>query len=158
MSMTQETFNESGALLVFLINLGATLAMFGVILVIQIVHYPLFSRVGAENFRAYEAAHTALITLVVFPLMLAELITALLLALQPPRSVPSLAAWIGLALVGVTWLSTAFIQVPLHGRLSAGFDASAHQALVATNWLRTIAWSLRAVLVLWMVWRILETR
>jgi hypothetical protein len=39
--MTQETLNEGGASLVFLINLGATLAMFGVILVIQIVHYPV---------------------------------------------------------------------------------------------------------------------
>jgi hypothetical protein len=156
--MAQETFNESGASLVFLINLGATLAMFGVILVIQIVHYPLFSRVGAESFRAYEAAHTELITLVVLPLMTAELITAFLLALQPPRGVPPLAAWIGLALVGVTWLSTAFIQVPLHGRLSAGFDADAHQALVMTNWLRTVAWSLRALLVLWMTWRLWQVR
>ncbi|MFQ3536402.1 MAG: hypothetical protein SNJ58_11040 [Aggregatilineales bacterium] len=156
--MAQETLNEGGATFVFLINLGATLAMFGVILVIQIVHYPLFSRVGAESFRAYEAAHTDAITFVVLPLMLAELLTAFIIALQPPRGVPLLAAWIGLGLVGVTWLSTAFIQVPLHSRLAVGFDAAAHQALVTTNWIRTIAWALRAILVLWMTWRLLEAR
>lgn len=156
--MTQETLNESSTVFIFLINLGATLAMVGAILIVQIVHYPLFSRVGAEYFRAYEAAHTNAITLVVMPLMLAELGTAFLLALQPPRGVPSLAVWIGLVLVGVTWLSTAFIQVPLHGRLSAGFDLSAHQALVTTNWIRTVAWSLRGVLVLWMAWRLWAVR
>lgn len=156
--MAQETLNEGGTLLVFLINLGATLAMFGVILIVQFVHYPLFSRVGAEYFRAYEAAHTDSITLVVMPLMLAELITAFLLAVQPPRGIAPLALWIGLGLVGVTWLSTAFIQVPLHGRLAVGFDAAAHQALVTTNWLRTVAWGLRAALVLWLTWRLLQMR
>ncbi|MDW8298139.1 MAG: hypothetical protein RML95_02260 [Anaerolineae bacterium] len=156
--MAQETLSENGTNLIFLINLGATLAMFGAIWIVQVVHYPLFSRVGIESFRAYETAHTSLITLVVMPLMFAELITAFLLALQPPRGTPLIIAWIGLGLVGVTWLSTAFIQVPLHSKLSAGFDASAHQALVTTNWIRTIAWSLRAVLVLWMTWRLLETR
>lgn len=155
--MAQQTLDEGGTVFVFLINLGATLAMFGAILIVQIVHYPLFNRVGVESFRAYEAAHTDLITLVVMPLMFAELITAFLIALQPPQGIPPLAAWIGLGLVGVTWLSTAFIQVPLHGRLSAGFDAAAHQALVTTNWIRTVAWALRAVLVLWMTWRLLET-
>jgi hypothetical protein len=54
-------------------------------------------------------------------------------------------------LVAVIWLSTALLQVPAHGRLSAGFDAETGGFLVATNWIRTIAWSLRSAVVVWML-------
>ncbi len=133
-----------------LANVFATLTMFGVIWIVQIVHYPLFAGVGAEGFVDYEAAHQARITWIVFPAMLLELGTALALLWHRPEVVPAWLIWTGAALVGVVWLSTAFIQVPLHTTLSAGFDGDAHARLVASNWIRTIAWSLRAGLVLWM--------
>jgi hypothetical protein len=40
------------------------------------------------------------------------------------------------------------LQVPLHTRLARGFDPAAHRQLVRTNWLRTLAWTLRALLLL----------
>ena len=47
-------------------------------------------------------------------------------------------------------MSTALVQVPLHDRLRAHYTDIAARRLVATNWIRTIAWSLRAALVvLW---------
>ncbi|HEX2205610.1 MAG TPA: hypothetical protein VHG91_20025 [Longimicrobium sp.] len=49
----------------------------------------------------------------------------------------------------MVWLSTALLQVPMHGRLERGFDAAAHRRLVATNWVRTVAWTARGVLLLW---------
>ena len=133
-----------------LANLFATLTMFGVIWVVQLVHYPLFAGVGADGFVAYEAAHKVRITWIVFPAMLLELGTAVALLWLRPEVVPPWMVWAGLALVGIVWLSTALVQVPLHSTLSAGFDADAHARLVATNWVRTAAWTLRAGLVLWM--------
>ena len=59
--------------------------------------------------------------------------------------------WTGLTLVAVLWISTGLLQVPLHQTLGGGFDAVAHQRLVATNWIRTVAWGLRATLVLAML-------
>ena len=56
-------------------------------------------------------------------------------------------------LVVVIWLSTALLQVPQHGRLQRGFEARAQQALVNGNWIRTAAWSLRAILVSWLMIR-----
>jgi hypothetical protein len=41
--------------------------------------------------------------------------------------------------------------VPAHGRLAEGFDAGVHARLVATNWIRTMAWTLRGALVVWWV-------
>jgi hypothetical protein len=54
--------------------------------------------------------------------------------------------------VAVAWLSTAFVQVPLHAALpsAAGDERAALIArLVASNWLRTAAWTLRGVLLVW---------
>lgn len=134
---------------VFLVHLLATLAMTGVIWMVQLVHYPLFARVGAEGFRGYETEHKSRITWIVGPLMLLELATAIaLVAGVGPEAVPPWMRWAGLSLVGVVWGSTAFLQVPLHTTLSEGYDGAAHRRLVATNWIRTAAWSLRAVLVL----------
>lgn len=36
--------------------------------------------------------------------------------------------------------STALLQVPCHSILAKGFDATAHERLVNTNWIRTICW------------------
>ncbi len=131
-------------------QLLSTLAMFGLIWFVQIVHYPLFLKVGPGFFQAYEAAHADRTTYVVAPLMLLELATAglLLLARFRPASVSFLEAWAGAALVAVIWLSTGLIQVPLHNQLQGGYSAPIIHRLVATNWIRTVAWSLRAVLVL----------
>ncbi|MDZ4699106.1 MAG: hypothetical protein SH809_05310 [Rhodothermales bacterium] len=127
-----------------LVNAFVTWFMLGVILVIQIVHYPLFSRVGREGFAAYQRAHERAITWVVFPPMAVELATAIALVARPPAGVPAQLLWVGLGLVGVIWASTAFLQVPQHTRLEAGFSADAHRKLVRTNWIRTAAWTLRA--------------
>ena len=51
-----------------------------------------------------------------------------------------------MGLLAVIWLSTALIQVPLHQRLGGGFDAEVHSRLVTSNWIRTVAWTLRGLL------------
>ena len=125
--------------------------MFGIILVVQIVHYPLFAHVGAASYVAYQAEHMARITWIVLPLMTAELVTAGLLAWWQPLGLPAWQVWTGLALVLLIWASTGFVQAPLHSTLTHGFDPDVHHRLVLTNWIRTAAWTLRTGLVLWML-------
>jgi hypothetical protein len=131
-----------------LLQAFATFAMTGLIWFVQVVHYPLFRSVGAPGYAAYQAEHMRLTTLVVGPLMLLEAATALWLVLDRPAFVSPAQAWAGLALLAVAWLATVFLSVPRHEALRHGFDASAHAALVATNWIRTAAWSARSVLLL----------
>ncbi len=57
---------------VLLAHLAATLFMAGVIWFVQVVHYPLFSRIGSEKFSLYSNAHSRLTTCVVGPPMLVE--------------------------------------------------------------------------------------
>jgi hypothetical protein len=133
--------------LLFLAHLGSSLYMVGLIWFVQVVHYPLFDSVGKPEFPSYEQRHTALTTWVLAPPMLVEGATAVLLIWFRPTGVAVWSVWSGLALLGVSWLSTAFIQVPCHELLS-----KVQQRLVSTNWLRTAAWSLHGGLVLWMAW------
>lgn len=134
-----------------LLHTAATLTMFGVILVVQLVHYPLFRQVGADQFAAYQRQHMVRITWIVGPAMTIELLTALALVAWLPLGIPAWQAWTGLALVGLIWAATGVLQVPLHQSLTTGFEATAHRRLVATNWIRTAAWTLRAALVCWML-------
>ncbi|MHC5004844.1 MAG: hypothetical protein ACYTJ0_17175 [Planctomycetota bacterium] len=129
---------------VLLLHAGATLAMAGLIWFVQIVHYPLMADVGAAGFVPYEHRHVRLTTTVVGPLMLTELVTALIIAVGDGTAL----AWAGLGLVGLVWASTAMLQVPCHRQLEQGFDAEIIRRLVATNWLRTAAWSARGVIAL----------
>lgn len=139
---------------VLLANVGATLFMVGVIWFVQIVHYPLFGRVGAKGFPAYSEAHSRLTSHVVGPPMLLEAATAVLLLFVRPEEVPASGAWLGLALLAAAWLSTALLQVPRHNTLGLGFDARAYRSLVLSNWVRTAAWSARGLLVLWATARV----
>jgi hypothetical protein len=140
---------------VLLVHAGATLFMVGVIWFVQIVHYPLFGRVGTEGFADYSRAHSRLTGLVVGPPMLVEAATAVALVVRTPQGIPFLLPVVGLVLLGVVWLSTAFLQSPQHTILGRGFAAPSHRFLVASNWLRTICWTARGLTVLLMVHSIL---
>jgi len=117
--------------------------MTGVIVFVQVVHYPLMAMVGRDRYREYQETHMRRTTWVVLPAMALELVAALGLAatrLGTPDAALSLA---GVALLGVIWLSTVGVQAPLHGRLASGFDPTLHRRLVRSNWIRTAAWGAR---------------
>lgn len=139
----------------FLLDLAATLYMWGVIWTVQLVHYPLFARVGAQNWEDYHTSHTRLMTLVVLPAMVTEFGTSGLLALTRPSWLAPGLLWAGFALAALTWAVTFFVSVPLHDTLSRGFDAAVITRLVSTNWFRTALWTGHAVVLLVQVWRLL---
>lgn len=139
-------------------NFAATCFMVGLIWIIQIVHYPMFNRVGPDQVVSYAQIHTRLITGVVGPPMLIEMGTSVWLALS--GSVPRFPAalwWIGLAALVLIWLSTWFLQVPCHEKLCQAFDPEIHRQLVRTNWIRTILWSFRGGLVCYALYCLLQT-
>ena len=134
---------------VLLVQLASTLFLVGLIWFVQIVHYPLFAAVPASASAAYERAHTERTTWVVIVPMLIELGSAVWLAALPGED--RALRYVGVGLVGLVWASTFFLQVPMHERLSSGFDTSAHMRLVLTNWIRTAAWTARGGIVLYLL-------
>jgi len=141
---------------ILLLHAAATWYMVGLIWFVQLVHYPLFGAVGAGGFRDYAREHQRRTTWVVGPPMLTELATGGWLTLHPPAGVGRAPFVVGLALLAAIWLSTALLQVPRHGVLAEGYEARVHRTLVTTNWVRTVGWSLRGALVLWVAIRLLR--
>ena len=133
---------------ILLTQFATTWFMVGLIWLIQVVHYPLFANVGEEQFQLYSERHQLLITFIVGPVMVAELITAIALAWYPPTPNLGVLLRVGLGLLIVVWIATAAVQVPQHGRLTQSFDLPTIQALVAGNWVRTIGWTLRGLILL----------
>ena len=129
---------------------AATLIMVGVIWMCQVAHYPLLSDVGAA-LPAYQARNVRLTTYVVGLPMLVEAGCAAVLLVWRPAGIPFWTAAIGAALVVVIWVATMLFSVPMHERLGHGFAGDAHARLVRTNWIRTLAWTARGALVLWML-------
>lgn len=127
---------------ILLLHFVVTCLLVGLICTIQFVHYPAFRFVAAEDFKRFSDFHTRRMSWLVGPVMIAEFILMALMLFD--ASVGPEIAWTALGLSAVVWLSTAFLQVPLHGVLAQGKSDAAIERLVATNWLRTIAWILKA--------------
>ena len=79
-------------------------------------------------------------TLVVGPLVTAEFATAAALVVCGARSFWLLVSFVPMV---SNWISTFFVQVPLHAKLALGFDETIHRRLLASNWWRTVGWTVR---------------
>lgn len=119
----------------------ATSAMFGIIWLVQLVHYPMLRGLERSAFAAWHAFHSRRISFVVAPLMLVELVSAIGLALARPGPWSAVL----LALTAIIWLSTIFVSVPIHNRLGAAGSEQARLAdldlLTRTNWIRTLVYT-----------------
>ena len=130
-----------------IIQVATTWAMTAIIWFVQLVQYPSFAEVDPASFPEFHAHHSTRISVIVAPLMILEAVSAIAFVWTPLRVQTQWQIWLGLGLLAVIWASTFLLQVPAHSRLASGFDESTWRALVQTNWIRTIAWSARAVLV-----------
>ncbi|MEM7785848.1 MAG: hypothetical protein AAF939_04195 [Planctomycetota bacterium] len=141
--------------LIFILNLASTWYMVGLIWMVQLVHYPLFAKVGKQDYETYQRLHQQLTSIAVGPAMLVEAFSSVLMGIYPIDGIPPSVIFSGIGLVFVIWISTAALQVPCHGKLNHGYDKPTHQFLVNSNWIRTIAWSARGVLVGWVAWKLI---
>lgn len=139
-------------------NLLITALLTGFIWYVQIVHYPIFTKISPEAFIAFHSFHTQGTGYVVAVPMLIELVLSFIL-LSEFRQVAIVPLSIHGLLCGLTiliWMVTFGIAVPLHNQLSyLGFDLEVIHQLIRVNWVRTIAWSLRFIILAYFSWRIL---
>lgn len=119
--------------------------MTGLIWLIQLIHYPALRYVKKESFTAFHFFHTHRITFIVGPVMTIELGTAAYIFFQQ-----NLNTWSAVNLMGalIIWASTAFLSVPAHNKLALGYNEKTLNFLIKSNWIRTITWTLRSFLIL----------
>ncbi len=129
--------------LMLLLHFAATCYMVGIVMAVQAFHYPALAD-AAEDHRVFEA-HVRRARPAIAPAMLVEAGTGLLLLMSP---FTSLFLKSSLCLLALIWISTFAIQVPLHRALCGECLNRAKTAdwLVKSNWVRTVAWILRAFL------------
>ncbi|RPD46251.1 hypothetical protein DNI29_14710 [Hymenobacter sediminis] len=137
-----------------LLNFLLAAYLTGVIWTVQLVHYPGFAQADREAFISFHRQHSRRISWLVVGPMVLELLLALALAWQGHEL--GLCRWWQLLLVVLVWAATFFISVPFHNRLAEGYDYVAIDGLVRTNWPRTLAWTLRALLLGWQLWKMLH--
>lgn len=110
-------------------------ALFTLIWLVQLLIYPSF-KLASQNFSECMLHHQNRISWVVIPLMTGELIVTVM-----QKNV------ILIGIVGLIWLSTAFIQVPLHKKLLNN-SPELVERLIQSNWIRTILWTIKLLIVL----------
>ena len=143
---------------VLIANLVASCVMTGVIWFVQHVHYPLLAQVEMGQAVAVAEEHQRRTGHVVALPMAVEGLTTLALLAQQPAGVNWFLPWIGAILLAIALGCTVFLSVPLHAKMATNPDARVGAKLVATNWPRTFAWSLRAVVCVVMVSQMVNSR
>ncbi len=130
--------------------LVADTLMVGVILSVQLLVYPAFAYYGREELLRWHATYTRRISLLVVPLMLAQLLGGSYWFF----SHPGMASGIYAGLIGLLWGVTFIRFVPYHTKISQGkADQDMLNNLVRENWIRTFLWILVFVshLIFWWV-------
>jgi hypothetical protein len=105
---------------------------------VQLVIYPSFNYYTKENLFKWHTSYTVRVTFIVFPIMLSQLILALIQVFQ-------LINWYtitSLLIIAALWLLTFLIFVPLHQSIDANTPVkNVCDILVRKNWIRTILWT-----------------
>jgi hypothetical protein len=124
----------------------------GEIWFVQIVVYPLFGKVGEDEYVAYHKFYSSRIPLPVILPGFASFLLPIALVFLRPESVP---LWMALANVAcglVGLFVTVALEIPRHARLEkGGKQGGVIRELVLFNWPRTLSITASALLTLLML-------
>jgi hypothetical protein len=102
------------------------------------VIYHTWRFIGAAEFsEAHIASGSRIVPIFVFPMLLMT-IFLILLFWHRPRVISRKMLWTSLICTIISWLSSAFIQIPMQGKLSQGKDIVLLNELIYTDWIRII--------------------
>ena len=135
-------FNEQSMLAM---HLALASLMVGVIWVIQLVHYPSFRFTDREKYVSFQIFHMRKISFIVMPVMVLEFLSGLLLVLYHSNHESLLR--ISFILLLIIWLVTALFFAQVHQKLSKGYDETLVRKLVSFNWIRTLLWTTRTIII-----------
>ncbi len=123
----------------------STSLMVGIIWVIQLLHYPTFHFIKESNYVEFQHFHMQRISFIVVPAMILELLSAFMLVYY----IRSNLLTVCLIILLVIWLITFVFFTKLHQSLLGGYDKIIVDKLVQINWSRTVLWSLRLIILIY---------
>ena len=134
---------------VFFSHLICSAIMVGVIWVIQLVHYPAFHFIDKGMYASFQKFHMNSISLIVVPVMILELATGVLLLVGNSKNILII---ISFSLLILIWAITGIFFSGAHGKLILGYNTLVVDKLVSMNWIRTILWTLKMLLLLFFLY------
>ena len=126
-----------------LVQFIITWALVGISWYSQIIHYPLYKKIK-EGFVEYERSHIRRTAFFLGPLMLIEAVSAVILV-GVSRGELATFAFTNLILLIFIWLATFLFQVTQHQKLSVRFSKKILNNLIMSNWVRTLLWTGKGV-------------
>ena len=144
----------NAALFLFLAFVFLSVFNAGAMTTLQLQHYAIYPHVGRGNFVEYISANNrAALVPVILPALSLLLVSLALVWVRPPlmHASEAIAAF---ALNLVQLASTAIWQRRLQSEMAvSGYDEAKTRLLIATNWVRTVAFLAQAVLAVSIVGR-----
>lgn len=131
---------NSNEVIILLIQVITTWLMLGIFWFIQLIHYPLFSRIK-ENFVQYERGNLKRTAAFIPPIMVIDIVTNVMALIFADKSLYIALISAALVLNILTWLTTFLFQMQIHQKLSVQYSKQVVSRLVGTNWIRTILWT-----------------
>ena len=129
-------------------HLTSTSIMVGIIWVIQLVHYPSFKYVKDSDYIIFQKYHMSNISYIVFPSMFTELITSLLIFFSGEKSFLFMLSMICISLI---WVITGVLFTKFHSTLQKGKDLKMIEKMIKANWIRTLLWTMRLIMILFVI-------
>jgi hypothetical protein len=124
--------------IIFQISILVDVGLVVLIWMVQLIVYPSFPYYKRENLIEWHQKYTTGIAVVVVPLMLAQLILAIVAVFYQPN----FTAISTLLIVLFLWIFTFLCFAPLHFKISEGKpNQKLLQLLIRRNWIRTFLWS-----------------
>ena len=127
------------------IHFLSTSLMVGIIWVIQLLHYPTFHFIKESDYVEFQHFHMQRISFIVVPVMIIELLSGFMLVYYFRSNLFILC----LTILLVIWLITFVFFTKLHQSLLDGYDKIIVDKLVQINWSRTVLWSLRLIILIY---------
>ena len=127
------------------IHFLSTSLMVGIIWVIQLLHYPTFHFIKESDYVEFQHFHMQRISFIVVPVMIIELLSGFMLVYYFRSNLLILC----LIILLVIWLITFVFFTKLHQSLLDGYDKIIVDKLVQINWSRTVLWSLRLIILIY---------
>ena len=127
------------------IHFLSTSLMVGIIWVIQLLHYPAFHFIKESDYVEFQHFHMQRISFIVVPVMVLELFSAFMLVYFIQSNMLILC----LIILLFIWLITFIFFTKLHQSLLDGYDKTIVDKLVRINWSRTILWSIRLIILIY---------
>ena len=128
-------------------SLFCNIFMIGISLITQFITYPSFKSIDLNLFSNFHKAYTRKMLFIVGPVMIIEFLSlAILLFVNFNFNF-----LIQFILICLIWFLTFFVIVPIHNKLENQYDNLLNINLIKLNGYRTLIWSLRFILLLFII-------